>query len=78
MSTLSEVAKNALALDDRERLTLARMLLELTDSEDSPQTEIDAEWDKEIHRRIEAIKAGTVKGKPLDSVMKSAASVINS
>jgi len=68
MKLLAEIAKDALELPPVQRLTLARILLDLSpDNQDfSPQAE--AEWEKEISSRIEAVKAGTARSKTFDEV----------
>jgi hypothetical protein len=55
---LSEIARDALNLPLAERRALARILLDVseTDRDFSPETE--AAWEKEIVRRLAAIDAG--------------------
>ena len=67
MKMLAEIAKDALELSPVQRLTLARILLDL--SEDN-HVSLDAEaaWEEEICRRIEAVKAGTASSRTFAEV----------
>ena len=56
---LSEVLKKALALPSEARAALAGALLESLD--DTVDEAAEAEWDREIARRIEELDAGRVK-----------------
>ncbi|MFY9747174.1 MAG: addiction module protein [Acidobacteriaceae bacterium] len=56
---LSEVLKKALALPGEARAALAGALLESLD--DTVDEAAEAEWDREIARRIEELDAGRVK-----------------
>jgi putative addiction module component (TIGR02574 family) len=68
--TLSEVTRDAAELLDSDRLKLARILLDLSNSGTEPTPEADAEWDQEIERRLEELRSGRVKGIPLDEVKR--------
>ena len=61
---LSEVARDALELAPSERRTLARILLELTEEEQDFSPEVEAAWENEIARRMEAVKAGAARHSP--------------
>lgn len=66
--TLTEVTRDAAELPAPERLKLARILLDLSDpATDSPE-EVQNAWDQEIERRLQELRAGRVKGVPLDEV----------
>jgi putative addiction module component (TIGR02574 family) len=64
--TLSQVARDAAELPVRERLQLARMMLDLTEAQNEPPGEIQSAWDDEIQARLEELRSGQVKGVPLD------------
>ena len=68
MKLLSEVAKDALELPTLERLTLARMLLDLTEENGDFSPQVEAVWDEEIGRRLQAVRAGTARSKSYDQV----------
>jgi hypothetical protein len=70
MKLLSEVTKDALGLPVAQRLTLARILLEVSEKTEGIFTEIEEAWEEEIGLRIEAIKSGTVKSKDFESAFK--------
>ena len=51
-----------------QRLTLARVLLDLTEDDRDYSPEAEAAWEEEICSRIEAVKAGTARSRPFDEV----------
>ena len=68
MKMLSEIAKAALDLPPVQRFTLARILLDLTEEEQEFSPEIQAAWEDEICRRMEAVKGGTAQARNFDEV----------
>jgi putative addiction module component (TIGR02574 family) len=68
--TLTELAEDAAELPGDEQLKLARMLLELSESDSGPEAEVQEAWDKEIERRLHEVRSGKVKGVPLAEVKK--------
>ena len=56
MKALSELTKDALELPIAQRRTLARILLELSEEEQDFSPEVEAAWEQEIVRRMEAVK----------------------
>jgi len=56
---LEEVAREAIALSQEERLVLARILLEGCDLPGYPINEAEQTWEEEIANRIRAIDSGT-------------------
>ena len=66
--TLSEVTRDAAELDALDRLKLARILLDLSDSGTESFEELEVAWDDEIERRLEELRSGKVKGVPLEQV----------
>ena len=68
MKVLAEVAKDALELPPVQRLTLARVLLDLTEDKRDFSPEAEAAWEEEICCRMKAVKAGTAPSRPFDDV----------
>jgi putative addiction module component (TIGR02574 family) len=69
--TLAEITKDAADLAPRDRLKLARIMLDLSDEENREDpAEVEAAWSEEIDRRIEEMRTGKVKGVPLETVQK--------
>jgi hypothetical protein len=58
MKGLTEVTKDALELQAGERRTLARILLELSEEDQDFSPGVEAAWEDEIVRRMEAVKSG--------------------
>ena len=50
MKAISEVAKDALELPPVQRLTLARILLDLTEDGGDFSSQVEVAWDEEICR----------------------------
>ena len=68
MKTLSDIAKDALELPPSQRLLLARILLDVSEPDRDFSPEVEAAWEEEIGRRIEAVKAGSAQSKSFDQV----------
>ena len=68
MKVLSELAKDALKLPPVQRLTLARILLDLTEEAGDFSPEAEAAWDEEISLRMKAVRAGTARSRSFDQV----------
>ncbi len=68
--TLSEVTRDAAELPTSERLKLARILLDLSETSAEPAEELQVAWDDEIARRLRELRTGTVQGVPLAEVKK--------
>ena len=66
--TLTEVTRDAAGLPAPERLKLARILLDLSETASEPADELQAAWDEEISRRLHELRTGTVQGVPLADV----------
>jgi len=64
------VAQDAAELPGKDKLKLARMLLELSEADSAPEADLEEEWEREIERRLEELRSGKVKGVPLDEVRK--------
>ncbi len=68
MKMLSEIARDALELPPAQRLTLARILLDLSEPDQDFSAEVESAWEQEICRRIDALKAGNAHSKRFDQV----------
>ena len=68
MKTMSDVAKDALELAPAQRLTLARILLDLSEPDQDFSPDAEAAWEREISRRMEAVRAGNAQSKSFDRV----------
>ena len=61
---LSEVTRDAAELPTSERLKLARILLDLSDTSAEPAEELQATWEGEIARRLRELRTGAAQGVP--------------
>ncbi len=68
--TLTEVSRDATVLPAKEKLALARMLLDLAEESAEPAEKVDAAWEAEIARRITEIRGKKVEGVPLAEVRR--------
>jgi len=68
MKTIPEIAKDALELPTAQRLTLARILLDLSDEPQEFSPEVQAAWDQELLQRIEEVNAGRSRSSSVDEV----------
>ena len=70
MKTLSELTRDAAELPAPDRLKLARILLDISESDSTPTADAQTAWDEEIERRLQELRSGAVRGVPLDEVKK--------
>jgi hypothetical protein len=68
MKAIAEVAKDALELSPGQRLTLARILLDLAVESQDFSPEVEADWETEICRRMDEVKAGRARSGGVDEV----------
>jgi putative addiction module component (TIGR02574 family) len=61
-----DVFRDAAELSERDRATLAGLLIESLESE--PDPEVEATWAAEIERRVAELDAGAVKTIPWEQV----------
>lgn len=66
--TLTEVTRDAAELPAPERLKLARILLDLSETSTESSEEVQSAWDNEIARRLRELRTGEAKGVPLAEV----------
>ena len=64
---LEEVTRDAIQLPRHQRLTLARLLIELDDP--GSDADIEGAWDAEIRARVRAVEEGRVEGIPYEQVL---------
>ena len=57
-------------LPELERLKLARILLDLSESSGLPSADTETAWDEEIALRLRELRTGVVKGVPLAEVQR--------
>lgn len=65
-TSASELFKKALDLDDRDRATLAGILIESLEEE--PDPDLERIWKAEVERRIKELDSGEVKTVPWEEV----------
>ncbi|MBM3884166.1 MAG: addiction module protein [Verrucomicrobia bacterium] len=68
MKAISELAKDALELPSNQRITLARILLDLSEPDQEFSPEADSAWEEEICRRLKLVEAGTARTRSLEAV----------
>ena len=70
MKVFSDIAKDALDLPAAQRRTLARILLDLSETATESPEQLQTAWEDEISRRLRELRSGAVKGVPLDAVKR--------
>jgi putative addiction module component (TIGR02574 family) len=68
--SLSELEQQARALSDDERARLAEVLLESL--QETPLSEVEAAWNREIEERVAAYDRGEVQVYPAEDVFAEA------
>ena len=68
--SLSEVTRDAVELPAVERVKLARILLDMSETDADSDEEAERAWEKEIERRLRELESGTVKGVPLEETKR--------
>ena len=66
MKSIVDVYKHALDLDERDRATLAGLLIESLEEE--PDKDLEAAWKAEVQRRIEELDSGDAETIPWEDV----------
>jgi len=64
---LEDVTREAIGLPRHQRLSLARLLIEL--DEPGPDADVEAAWEAEIAARLLAVREGRVEGIPYEQVL---------
>lgn len=70
MKEISELARDALELPPSQRLTLARILLDLSDEDRGVSPDAEAAWEQEICRRMEEVNAGRARSSGFEDVFE--------
>ncbi len=61
MKAIAEIAKDCLELPPSQRLKLARILLDVSESDLDYSPGVEAAWEEEIGARFDAVKDGTAR-----------------
>jgi hypothetical protein len=64
MKAIAEITKDCLELPSSQRLKLARILLDVSESDLDYSPEVEAAWEDEIGARLAAVKNGTARSIP--------------
>jgi putative addiction module component (TIGR02574 family) len=64
---LEDVAREAIGLPRHQRLSLARLLIELDDP--GSDADVEAVWEAEIQARLRAVREGRVEAIPYEQVL---------
>ncbi len=64
---LEDVARESIELPRHQRLSLARLLIDLDDP--GSDADVEAAWDVEIQARVRAVQEGRVEGIPYEEVL---------
>ena len=65
-TSTTDLFKQALDLDERDRATLAGLLIESLEEE--PEEDLEATWRAEIERRVAELESGEVNAVPWEEV----------
>lgn len=68
MKLISEITKDCLELPCEQRLKLARILIDVSEPGLDFSPTAQAAWDREIGARVEAVRNGTAKSRPITEV----------
>ena len=69
MKAMAELTRDCLELPSAQRLKLARILLDATESDQDFSPGVEAAWNEEIAARMKAVRNGTAKSSPLTEVI---------
>lgn len=67
-NALETITREAVRLPRQQRLSLARLLIDL-DSVGEEVADVEGAWDAEIRERVRAVEEGRVEGIPWDEVL---------
>ena len=68
MKLISEITRDCLELPSAQRLKLARILIDVSEPGQDFSPEVEAGWEEEIGARVEAVKNGSAKARPMADV----------
>jgi hypothetical protein len=69
MKAMSEITKDCLELPSAQRLKLARILLDTSESDQDFSPDVEAAWNEEITARMKSVLDGTSRSSPLAEVL---------
>jgi len=65
MKLISEITMDCLELPSAQRLKLARILIDVSEPDQDFSPNVQAAWDDEIGARVQAVKNGTARSRPM-------------
>lgn len=65
MKLISEITRDCLELPSAQRLKLARILMDVSEPDQDFSPGVQVAWDDEIGARVEAVRNGTAKSRPI-------------
>ena len=68
MKGIAEITKDCLELSSSQRLKLARILLDVSETDLDYSPEVNASWETEIAARLAAVKNGSARSSSLAEV----------
>ncbi len=68
MKLISEITKDCLELPSAQRLKLARILMEVSEPGQDFSPGLETAWEDEIGARVDAVKNGTARSRPISEV----------
>jgi hypothetical protein len=69
MKAMAQLTRDCLELPTAQRLKLARILLDTSESGQDFSPDVDAAWNEEIYARMNAVRNGTAKSSPFAEVL---------
>jgi hypothetical protein len=66
---MNEIIRDCLELPSAQRLKLARILLDTSESDQNFSPGVEAAWNEEIAARMKAVLNGSAKSSPLAEVL---------
>ena len=69
MKAMGELTKDCLELPSAQRLKLARILLDTSESDQDFSPGVEEAWNEEIAARLKAVLNGTAKSSPFTEVL---------
>ena len=69
MKAIAEITKDCLNLPSSQRLELARILLDVSESESDFSSESETAWEEKIALRMHAVINGTASSRPIEDVL---------
>jgi hypothetical protein len=70
MKLISEITMDCLELPPAQRLKLARILMDVSETDQDFSPDPQAAWEDEIRARVEAVKDGSAGSRPIAEVFE--------